>query len=317
MEYMSYRHYGIIFVCFNFLFRALYIGLSNTKIIGYSTAAMATINVIFNYLLIFGKFGFPELGVGGAALASVMAEISACLIFIFYTLLKLPIKQYALFSFHKLEGWLMLTVLKTAFPTMLQKLLSFGTWYIFFMLIEHMGERPIAITIIVRSVYMLILIPVFGYGATANTLTSRLIGEQRQPEIMRTLRRIVKLSMLSVLPVLLICYIFPHYVLSIYSNSSELIAASIPSLYVVGLAALSFCFGITFFEAISGTGNTTHALILESFVLIFYTFQTWLFTTAVRSDVAFVWTVEITYGILIGVVSLLYLKYTKWQQKKV
>lgn len=317
MEYMSYRHYGIIFVCFNFLFRALYIGLSNTKIIGYSTAAMATINVIFNYLLIFGKFGFPELGVGGAALASVMAEISACLIFIFYTILKLPIKQYALFSFHKLEGWLMLTVLKTAFPTMLQKLLSFGTWYIFFMLIEHMGERPIAITIIVRSVYMLILIPVFGYGATANTLTSRLIGEQRQPEIMSTLRRIVKLSMLSVLPVLLICYIFPHYVLSIYSNSSELIAASIPSLYVVGLAALSFCFGITFFEAISGTGNTTHALILESFVLIFYTFQTWLFTTVVRSDVAFVWTVEITYGILIGVVSLLYLKYTKWQQKKV
>ena len=54
------------------------------------------------------------------------------------------------------------------------------------MLIEHMGERPIAITIIVRSVYMLILIPVFGYGATANTLTSRLIGEQRQPEIMST-----------------------------------------------------------------------------------------------------------------------------------
>jgi putative MATE family efflux protein len=315
MEYMSYRHYGIIFVCFNFLFRALYIGLSNTKIIGYSTAAM--VNVIFNYLLIFGKFGFPELGVGGAALASVMAEISACLIFIFYTLLKLPIKQYALFSFHKLEGWLMLTVLKTAFPTMVQKLLSFGTWYIFFMLIEHMGERPIAITIIVRSVYMLILIPVFGYGATANTLTSRLIGEQRQPEIMSTLRRIMKLSMLSVLPVLLICYVFPYYVLSIYSNSLELIAASTPSLYVIGLAALSFCFGITFFEAISGTGNTTHALILESFVLIFYTFQTWLFTTVVRSDVAFVWTVEITYGILIGVVSLIYLKYTKWQQKKV
>lgn len=192
-----------------------------------------------------------ELGVGGAALASVMAEISACLIFIFYTLLKLPIKQYALFSFHKLEGWLMLTVLKTAFPTMVQKLLSFGTWYIFFMLIEHMGERPIAITIIVRSVYMLILIPVFGYGATANTLTSRLIGEQRQPEIMSTLRRIMKLSMLSVLPVLLICYVFPYYVLSIYSNSLELIAASTPSLYVIGLAALSFCFGITFFEAIS------------------------------------------------------------------
>lgn len=317
MEYMSYRHYGIIFVCFNFLFRALYIGLSNTKIIGYSTIAMASVNVVFNYLLIFGKFGFPELGVGGAAMASVLAEVSAFLIFIFYTLLRLPIKRYALFSFHKLEGWLMLTVLKTAMPTMLQKLLSFGTWYIFFMLIEHMGERPIAITIVVRSVYMLILIPVFGYGATANTLTSRLIGEGRQPEIMSTLTRIIKLAMLSVLPVLLVCYILPREVLSIYSNSEELIEAAIPSLYVVGIAALSFCFGLTFFEAISGTGNTTHALLLESFVLIFYTFQTWLLTTALQSSVEFVWTVEITYGLLIGVVSLVYLKRTKWQLKKV
>lgn len=180
-----------------------------------------------------------------------------------------------------------------------------------------MGERPIAITIIVRSVYMLILIPVFGYGATANTLTSRLIGEQRQPEIMSTLRRIVKLSMLSVLPVLLICYIFPHYVLSIYSNSSKLIAASIPSLYVVGLAALSFLFREHVLRGHLRDRKHHAALILESFVLIFYTFQTWLFTTVVRSDVAFVRTVEITYGILIGVVSLLYLKYTKWQQKKV
>ncbi|MFR7877450.1 MAG: MATE family efflux transporter [Butyricimonas paravirosa] len=123
MEYMSYRHYGIIFVCFNFLFRALYIGLSNTKIIGYSTAAMATINVIFNYLLIFGKFGFPELGVGGAALASVMAEISACLIFIFYTILKLPIKQYALSR--STPGWFMLTVENSL--DHVAKLLSFGT----------------------------------------------------------------------------------------------------------------------------------------------------------------------------------------------
>ena len=185
------------------------------------------------------------------------------------------------------------------------------------MLIEHMGERPIAITIVVRSVYMLILIPVFGYGATANTLTSRLIGEQRQPEIMSTLSRIMKLAVFSVLPVLLVCYIFPHQVLSIYSNSSELIAAATPSLYVVGLSAIGFCFGLTFFEAISGTGNTTHALILESFVLVFYTFQTWLLTTVIQANVEFVWTVELTYGILIGIVSLLYLKYTKWQQKKV
>lgn len=316
MEYMSFRHYGIIFVCFNFLYRALYIGLSNTKIIGYSTAVMATVNVLFNYLLIFGKFGFPNLGVGGAALASVMAEISAFLFFTLYTLLKLPLKQYALFSFHKIEGWLMGTILKTALPTMLQKLLSFGTWFIFFILVEHMGERPIAITIVVRSVYMLIVIPVFGFGAAANTLTSRLIGEQRQKEVMPMLTKVIRLSMLSVLPILAICYLFPQQVLSIYSDSSELIQASVNSLYVVGLAALALCFGITFFEAISGTGNTSHALILETFVLILYTAQIWFLASVLQTSVESVWTVEVTYGLCIGFISLLYMKHFRWQKHK-
>ena len=137
VEYMDYRHYGIIFVCFNFLFRSLYIGLSDTKVISFTTAIMAMVNIFLDYVLIFGKFGVPEMGVGGAALASVCAEISATFFFIGYTLVKLPLKTYSLFYFHKLEGWLMKSVLKLAFPTMIQKLLSFGTWFIFFALVEH------------------------------------------------------------------------------------------------------------------------------------------------------------------------------------
>lgn len=316
MEYMSYRHYGIIFVCFNFLFRALYIGLSNTKIIGYSTAIMAGVNVALNYLLIFGKFGFPEMGIGGAALASVIAELSALLFFITLTITKLPLKQYALFRFHKLEGWLMKTILKTAFPTMLQKLLSFGTWYVFFIFVEHMGERPIAVTIIVRSVYMLILLPVFGFGATANTLTSRLIGEGRQAEIHSMIWKVVRFSMFCILPVLTLCYLFPEAILSIYSNNSELISASVDSLYVVGVAAIALCFGINWFESVSGTGNTSHALFVETIVLVFYVAQLWLVGGILLTGVEWVWSVEITYGLLIGLGSLIYMYRYRWQKSK-
>lgn len=317
IEYMDYRHYGIIFVCFNFLFRALYIGLSNTKVISFSTALMAIVNIFLDYVLVFGKWGFPEMGVGGAALASVCAEISAFFFFILYTVFKLPIKTYGLFVFHKLEGWLMKSVLQLAFPTMLQKLLSFGTWFIFFVMVERMGEESIAVSGIVRSVYMLIMIPVFAFGATANTLTSRLIGEGKQPEVIPTIFKTSRLSLICILPVLLCCIFIPNLVLSVYSTDPVLLGASVPSLFVICIATIGMSFGVTFFEAVSGTGNTINALLLEVIVLAAYSFSIWFFASYLKSEVQWVWTCEITYGVLIGLISFVYLKVAPWQKKKI
>lgn len=317
MEYMDYRHYGIFFVCFNYLFRSLYIGLSNTKVIAFSTALMAGVNIILDYALVFGKLGFPEMGVGGAALASVCAEISALLFFISYTIIKLPLKTYTLFYFHRLEGWLMKSILQLAFPTMIQKLFSFGTWFIFFALVEHMGEGPIAISGIVRSIYMLITIPVFAFGATANTLTSRLIGEGKQNEVIPTIAKTIGQGLIAILPVLLCCLLIPQLVVSIYTNDITLANASIPSLVVICCAAIAMGFGIPLFEAVSGTGNTTYALMLETIVLFAYTFSVWFFASRIASRVEWVWTSEFTYGALLGIVSFLYMKYAPWQQKKI
>lgn len=317
MEYMNYRHYGIIFVCFNFLFRALYVGLSDTKVIGFSTALMAIVNIILDYALVFGKLGCPEMGVGGAAIASVCAEISALIFFVGYTIFKLPIKKYAIFTFHKLEGWLMKSILKIAFPTMLQKLFSFGTWFIFFALVEHMGEGPIAVSGVVRSVYMLIAIPVFAFGATSNTLVSRLIGEGRQPEVISTIYKIMRQSLIAVVPILLCCLLFPHLVLSIYTNDLELANACVPSLYVICVGAIAMSFGMAFFEAVSGTGNTQNALMLETLVLVAYAATTWFFASYIGTHVEWVWTSEILYGLLIGFFSLIYMKIANWQKKKI
>ena len=59
---------------------------------------------------------------------------------------------------------------------MFQRLVSFGSWFLFFAMIEHLGEEEMAISGIVRSVYMLCTLSVFAFGTTANTVTSRLIG---------------------------------------------------------------------------------------------------------------------------------------------
>lgn len=317
IQFLDYRHYGIFFVCFNFLFRSLYVGLSNTKCITYSTIIMAVVNVFLDWCLIFGNLNFPKMGVGGAALASVCAEISALIFFIIYTLKNLPLKKYALFQFHKIEGWLMKTLLKLSFPTMLQRLFSFGTWFLFFALIEKMGEFPIAISGIVRSVYMLIMIPVFAFGATTNTLVSRIIGEGKQNEVMPTIFKVLKNCLAAVLPLVFIIMIMPELVAQIYTNDMELAIASAPVLYVVCITAFFMAFGIIYFEAVSGTGNTFKALLIEILVLILYSAYLWFFIFYLQTTIQWVWTSELFYAALIGCFSLIYLKLVKWQNKKI
>ncbi|GHV69146.1 MATE family efflux transporter [Bacteroidia bacterium] len=314
-EFMAYRHYGIVFVCFNFLFRAFYIGLSNTKVIIYTTLVMAVVNIFLDYVLIFGKGIFPEMGIGGAALASVCAEACAFLFFIIYTLVKLPLKVYALATWHKLEAALVKVIFKLACPTMLQKLLSFGTWFLFFIMVEHIGEVPIAVSGIIRSTYMLICIPVFAFGATSNTLTSRIIGEKKPEEVLSIVYKILRLSMLCIIPVLAFCIFFPSTILSIYTDDAELIRHAIPTLYVACLGAVSLCFGIIVFEAVSGTGNTMHALGMEFVILIFYTLAILVYANMEGARVEIVWLSETLYGGCMGLVSLLYMKRVHWSKK--
>ena len=56
------------------MFRALYIGITRTKVLTMNAVVMALVNVLLDYILIFGKFGMPEMGIKGAAVASVMAD---------------------------------------------------------------------------------------------------------------------------------------------------------------------------------------------------------------------------------------------------
>ena len=64
-------------------------------------------------------------------------------------------------------------------------------------------------------------------------------------------------------------------------------------------------------------GNTTNALILESVVLIAYTFSVWFFASYISTRVEWVWTSEFTYGTLIGLVSWLFMRFASWQRKKI
>ena len=316
MEYIGFRQFGIVFVCFNYLFRALYTGLSNTKVITYSTIIMAAVNIILDYCLIFGKFGFPEMGIGGAALASLIAEVTATTFFLVYTYIKLGKSEYELFKPHGYDKELAGNIVRIATPTMFQKLFSFTTWFIFFILVEKMGEEAIGISSITRSVYMILFIPVFGFLATSNTLTSRIIGAGHADEVMATLFKIIFNCILCCIPLILVCVFFPTAVMSIYTDDMALASAAIPSIFVICGAIIFQALGAVSFEAVSGTGKTNAALWLEFGILLLYIAYIWMLTN-ITTHVEWVWTCEYIYGGLLAIVSILYIKFANWKKLKI
>lgn len=316
LDYIKYRQFGIVFVCFNFLYRALYVGLSNTKVITYSTIVMALVNIILDYCLIFGNLGFPKMGVGGAALASFMAEVSAFAFFTIYSYVTLKNREYGMFKIYKIESELMDRILIISTPTMIQKLLSFSVWFIFFVLIEKMGETATGISSITRSVYMILITPCFAFATTANTLVSRTIGNGHHEQVFSIINKILKNYLICTIPIVIFVAIFPMQVVAIYTDDLSFAQLVIPSIFVICGATIFQGIGNAYFEAVSGTGNTSAALYLEAAILVIYV----LFIVAMThlsTQVELVWTVEILYGVLLGIVCFLYMKFAKWDKKNI
>lgn len=316
MEYIEYRQFGILFVCFNFLYRALYVGISNTKVITYSTIIMAVVNIVLDYCLIFGNLGFPQMGIGGAALASLCAEISAFVFFSVYSFISLRKREYGMFKVHRLESELMCRILRISTPTMVQKLFSFSVWFIFFILIEKMGETATGISSITRSVYLILIIPCFAFSTTTNTLVSRIIGEGKREQVFPTINKVLKNCLFCTIPVIILAALFPVQIAGIYTNDLNLAHLVVPSILVVCSGTIFQGIGNAYFEAVSGTGNTTAALYLETTVLVFYVLFI-MAMTYLTTRVELVWTAEILYGALLGILCYLYMKFARWDKKSI
>jgi putative MATE family efflux protein len=315
--YMKYRSLGIFFAFGNMVFRAFYVGLSNTKVITYTTVVLAVVNIVLDYILIFGNYGAPEMGVGGAALASVIAEASALMYFIVYTYANVKFSDYNLFSFCKPDFRKLMAILKISVPIMMQQFISLSVWFVFFLFIEKIGEMALAVSNIIRSIYVILMIPVWGFATATNTLVSYLIGMKRQDQVMLLVSKIVKLCFAGVLIIVGLGLFFPQLIMEVYTNDKTIIEMGIPVLKIVSLGALTLSVGFILFNAISGSGKTNVSLILELLVLGLYLTYSYLLINVFNASVAMAWTSEIVYGSLLSLFSFTYLKFGSWRKSQI
>ena len=226
-EFFVWRIWGFLFAFVNVMFRGLYIGITRTKVLTMNAIVMALVNVFLDYVLVFGELGFPEMGVRGAALASVIAEASSLVFYLVYTYWKVDLKKYGLNHFGRFNPEMVLRILRISCFTMVQYFLAMAIWFVFFMALERLGQRQLAIANIVRSVYVVLLIPVQALSTTANTLVSNLIGSGGVLKVVGLLHRIAWMSFLIMIVCVILCLLFPQAILSVYTSEAALVMESV------------------------------------------------------------------------------------------
>lgn len=312
LDYLYPRSYGFIFSFAIVMFRAFYIGTTQTKVLSLNAYVMLIMNVVFDYLLIFGKCGFPELGVTGAAIASVLSEAASTLFFIIYTLIKTPYKKFGLDIPYFRNLHTLFRVLKISIWTMLQNMVSFATWLFFMLAVEHIGENELAISNILRSVSALPFMIINALLGTANAITGNLYGADKEKEIKTTATRIIVIGYIGGFVATLLLLVSPFWVMRIYTNDEPLILQAIPAYYSSMTTYFSLVPGFVFLGIIFGVGETKAAMYLELLALFVYTFAVWFIVVYLKADIAVCWLTEHAYNASLSLLTYLYICKKNW-----
>ena len=315
-SYIHWRVYGFFFSFIAVMFRAFYVSTTNTKILTANSVVMVLTNVVLNYILIFGKFGLPVLGIAGAAIASLISEAVSVMFFVIYTWKKVEYKKYGLFRFTRVDFRMLGQILSVSIWVMIQHGIAFGGWFVFFIAMEHLGERPLAITNVVRSISSFLFMFVNAFASTNSSLVSNLIGAGESDRVLPLSRRMIGLCYAFVLPIGILIAMFPSTVLRIYTDNPDLIVCSIPSLWVMLSSYLFAVPGFIYFFSVSGTGNTRRALEIDMASIFVYVLYILYVAVWLRADVAVCWTTEYVYNIMI-LSSFFYLWKGNWRNKKI
>ena len=309
------RIWGLPFLYIYQMRNALLVGTNQSRYLVAGALAEAVTNIVLDYLLIFGKFGFPEMGLNGAAIASIIAEFTG--MFVIYLVIhrKGIGKRFRLFHNFRWEAPTMFLILSVSAPLIFQFAISVASWEFFFLLIDGHGERALAISNTMRNIFGMFGIITWSLAATTNAMVSNVIGQQKQEQVWELLGKLLRIAAGFGLVIVLLLNLFPQAFLFVFGQSDDFIQQAIPVVRVVTVAMMLMSVSVVFLNGVIGSGNSRVSMLIEIGTVCMYSIYVYLSLKVFNWSIAYGWMGEWIYwgGMLIP--SLFYLRSGRWKNK--
>jgi MATE family multidrug resistance protein len=253
--YISGMTMGMNMVLFNF--SAYFKNINQAKLLTFSFVAAGIVNIFFDYVLVFGKWGFPALGMSGAAVGSVAGYGASIIVCIYF------FRKSSLFSFSlQINRPIAKQLLKLYFPMALQDLIEYTLFAMGIMaIISRLDSEFIASYTVVTTLLEIIMIPMYCFAGSCMTITAKAYGTQQAGYTKYSYLSLQLMLMISI-PLTLIVISFSYPLIAIITDKAVVISLVE---HVLPLAlALNLMNGLQMIMR-----STLQAIDLEKWVLVY------------------------------------------------
>lgn len=231
------------------------------------TAAVVSlmINTVLNYILIFGKFGFPVMGIEGAAIATLIARVVEFIIIIGGIYKTIPVLAVSFKNFFTISSDLVKKVGKTAFPVILNE----GFWSLgmtaYALVYARIGTEAVAAVMITNTVNNLFMVVGFGLGNASSVMLGNTLGAGEIDKAIDYNKKFLALSIIGgVIVGALIMAIGPFLVRNLYQLTPESYDITLKTLFILALfMSFKFYNTIIVIGTLRSGGDTVYSMAME------------------------------------------------------
>ncbi len=320
-EYFSILMVGGVVLPFNAALSSFFSGRGRTAVVMWGNLAGNGANLVLAYALIFGKLGFPEMGIRGAGLATA---ITGAIPALYWAVLFLSPRYQAQYRTRKEFRWdprLFSMLLRYGAPSGVQFFLDVASFTMFILLVGRLGEADLAAANIALSIEMLAFLPMVGMSIAASTLVGEYIGRDRPEIAQKSTYSALKLALAyTAIPAVLYLFV-PGSLLEMFRPAAHIsrgfdtiLAKGIVLVRLIAIYSMFDTIFIVFSGALKGAGDTRFAMWAQILMAwIFFIPPVYLIIDYFHAGLFAAWSWVLVYVVALGVIFWLRFRSGYWK----
>jgi multidrug resistance protein, MATE family len=256
IPFLKIRAVGIFFTFIYFAFIGFLRSIKNARVTMSIFLSGCAVFLFFDYALIFGNFGFPQLGLYGSAISTVIQYIFMAGVALFYILWHKTFKIYRIKLFSSFSSFASIKELfMLSWPVMIDKGALAAAYMWLGYCLAPMGTNALASFSAIKDLERFALLPAIAFAQVVTFLVSNDSGRKDWNGIKVTIKKIVFLSTMMVFAILLFCSIWPKEIIQMFDMKGDFAEFSSHAFPIISILAFFDVLQLILAGALRGTFN--------------------------------------------------------------